>query len=180
MKAATVLAAVAVLGLSFSFTPASGATRAKGPKNAAAGTGGAGGVRRAEGVGVVKFKGEPQPAHEEEARAAAPAKPATTSAPPGARGATTLALAADPEGDLAFDKKQLEAKAGRVAINLANRSEIPHNVVVEKGSEEVASSETVTDATTSLTAELEPGEYTFYCSVAGHRDGGMEGALTVE
>jgi plastocyanin len=121
-----------------------------------------------------------KPAHEEEAHGSAPAKPATTSAPPGARGATTLALAADPEGDLAFDKKELEAKAGKVAINLANRSQLPHNVVVEKGSENVASSETVTEATTSLTADLEAGEYTFYCSVAGHRDGGMEGTLTVE
>ena len=34
--------------------------------------------------------------------------------------------------------------------------------------------------TSTLKADLKPGEYTFYCSVPGHREGGMEGKLTVK
>ncbi len=33
---------------------------------------------------------------------------------------------------------------------------------------------------TSVSAELAPGTYTFYCTVPGHREAGMEGTLTVK
>jgi plastocyanin len=97
----------------------------------------------------------------------------------GGGGATTLELAADPGGALAFDQTELTAPAGEVTIHLTNDAQIPHNVEVEgNGVEEV--SDTVTGADTSLAVTLEPGEYVFYCAVPGHREGGMEGTLTVE
>jgi plastocyanin len=93
--------------------------------------------------------------------------------------AVTIMLAADPGGDLAFDQTELTAAAGEVTIEFMNESGIPHNVEVEgNGVEEV--SDTITEGSTSLTLTLEPGEYEFYCAVPGHREGGMEGTLTVE
>ena len=93
-------------------------------------------------------------------------------------GGTTLELAADPGGAFAFDKKTLEAPAGTITIHLTNDASIPHDIGVKgNGVDEV--SDTVKEGDVSLTVDLEPGTYTFYCSVPGHEAGGMEGKLTV-
>jgi len=90
-----------------------------------------------------------------------------------------LTLTADPDGALSFDTTELTAAAGEVTIELVNESGIPHNVEVEgNGVEEV--SETISEGSTELTLTLEPGEYEFYCAIPGHKEGGMEGTLTVE
>ena len=92
---------------------------------------------------------------------------------------TTLQLAADSGGALAFDKTTLDAPAGTVTIELTNDSSVPHNVEVE-GSGVEAKSDTVTGETTSVTVEdSSAGTYDFYCAVPGHREGGMEGTLNV-
>jgi plastocyanin len=97
----------------------------------------------------------------------------------GGGGGATISLAAAADGSLAFDQSSLTAAAGEITIELTNESGIPHNVGIEgNGVNEV--SDTITEGSTSLTVTLEPGEYTFYCAVPGHREGGMEGTLTVE
>jgi plastocyanin len=88
-----------------------------------------------------------------------------------------LTLTADPGGDFAFDQTELTAPAGEITIELVNESGIPHNVEIEG---EDAVSETITEGSTELMVSLEAGEYTFFCNIPGHREGGMEGTLTVE
>jgi plastocyanin len=96
----------------------------------------------------------------------------------GSAGATTLRLAADPGGALAFDKKSLRAGPGRVVIAFSNTSGVPHAVEVEgNGVEE--ETETITDGSERLAVDLDAGEYKFYCPVGNHEQAGMVGTLTV-
>ncbi len=93
----------------------------------------------------------------------------------------TFAVAADPGGALEFSEESASVPAGSVAVEFDNPSSTPHDVVIEDDRGiELARTEVITDATTSTEAELEAGEYTFYCSVDAHREQGMEGTLTVE
>jgi plastocyanin len=94
-------------------------------------------------------------------------------------GAEEVDLSADPGGDLAFDTDSLEAPPGEVALVMENPSQIPHNVSLEGEGVDEEGPTVEQGGTSTVAAELEPGEYTFYCSVSGHREGGMEGTLTV-
>jgi plastocyanin len=124
-----------------------------------------------------------QSTSQETASAPASAEPkATTGTPPPAPKTsvqTTLKLAANPEGQLTYDTKQLSAKAGQVRITMANMAPEPHNVTIAQGSKVLGATPTFQGGAKTLTINLKPGTYTFYCSVPGHRQGGMEGTLTV-
>ena len=82
---------------------------------------------------------------------------------------------------LAYVETDVSAKAGNDTIEFDNPSSTGHDVVIEDESGgEVAKTDVITDSTTTTTADLQPGTYTFYCSVPGHREAGMEGTLTVK
>jgi len=92
----------------------------------------------------------------------------------------TLALAADPGGALRFDKERVAVLAGRVTVRLTNDSTVEHNVTIAEGSRTLGATATITESTDTLALGLAPGAYVFFCSVAGHRESGMEGTLTVD
>jgi plastocyanin len=98
----------------------------------------------------------------------------------GGGGGSTLKIAADPSGALKFDTTSLEATAGKVTIDFTNDSSLPHNVKFEGNGVEDEGTDTVTGSSTSVTLDLKPGTYTFFCSVDGHRAAGMEGTLVVK
>jgi plastocyanin len=116
----------------------------------------------------------------------APATSATTASTPaassGGEGASSsLSVAANPEGQLKFDKTSLTAKAGKVTIDFANMSSIGHNMTVESSAGKVeGATPTFEGGSKSVTLNLKPGTYKFFCSVPGHRQAGMEGTLTVQ
>jgi mono/diheme cytochrome c family protein len=90
-----------------------------------------------------------------------------------------LDIAADPGGALAFVAEAAEAEAGSLSIRSPNESPIPHNVALENGGIDEVGPVVETGGVSEITVDVDPGEYTFYCSVEGHREGGMEGTLTV-
>lgn len=113
----------------------------------------------------------------------APAKPKTAAKAPASSsggGGTQLALAADPNGKIAYDKKTLTGKAGTNTINFTNASQVPHAVDVEgKGVDK--ETKTFQGGKASLTLKnLKPGTYEFFCPVADHREEGMKGTLTIK
>ncbi len=92
-----------------------------------------------------------------------------------------LDIEADPTGQLAFTTKEATAKAGKVTVDFTNSSPVPHDVAIEDSSgKTIAETEVLAEGSDSTTANLKPGTYTFYCSVPGHREAGMEGTLTVK
>jgi len=105
--------------------------------------------------------------------------PAPASSPAPGKAGSALTLAANPTGLLAYNTKLLSAKAGTVSITMTNMSPLEHNVTVAEGSKILGSTPTFKGGSKTLTLKLKPGRYTFYCSVPGHRQAGMEGTLNV-
>ena len=94
---------------------------------------------------------------------------------------TAIDIEADPSGSLAFTSDEASAKAGKDTVNFTNSSPVPHDVRIESADgEEVGGTEVFAEGSESAKVDLKPGEYTYFCSVPGHRQAGMEGTLTVE
>jgi plastocyanin len=108
-----------------------------------------------------------------------PSAPSTPAAPAPPAG-TPLQLSADPSGALKFDKTSLSAKAGKVTIDMKNPAPLQHNISITGSGVNQMGKTVSTGQTSTVTATLKPGTYTFYCSVPGHRQAGMQGTLTVK
>ena len=92
----------------------------------------------------------------------------------------TLKVSADPSGALKFDKSSLSGKAGKVTITMSNPSSVPHGIGVTGNGVDKDGKIVNQNGTSTVTATLKPGKYTFYCPVPGHRQAGMQGTLTVQ
>jgi plastocyanin len=98
----------------------------------------------------------------------------------GGGGGGTLAIETAASG-LAYASNTATTKAGTVTVDFTNPQSVGHDVAFESSSgETIGQTEVVSEGESSTTVELEPGTYTFYCTVPGHREAGMEGTLTVK
>lgn len=81
--------------------------------------------------------------------------------------------------DLAYTQAPPSGTAGPVTIAIDNPTAIPHNVVFEgfEGDRVLAEATSGSDFSS---AEVPADTYTYYCSIPGHREAGMEGEITFQ
>ena len=100
-----------------------------------------------------------------------------------AASAETLDIVAKPNPATEWEKEEYEATAGVVNISFSSPPGSNHNLNLVGpgapypllwGTAAGSPADKITHAVT-----LQKGVYTFYCSVQGHRTGGMEGTITV-
>jgi plastocyanin len=91
-----------------------------------------------------------------------------------------LDMPADPNGQLAYVSKQATAPAGQLEIDSKNDANIPHDIALEGNGVNEKGEEVASGGTSKISVDLKPGTYTYYCTLPGHREGGMEGKLTVK
>ena len=81
---------------------------------------------------------------------------------------------------LAYQFADAKAPAGELRVASENPQSVPHDIAVEGNGVNEKGEVVQGGGTSEFSADLQAGEYTFFCSVPGHREGGMEGTLTVE
>lgn len=120
---------------------------------------------------AIKLDGEPQG----EESAAATASPESGEATPAAGGGDPISVDAF---DMGFDPSELSMAADTdVTVTFTNTGFLEHDFVIEET--EFATAIYGNGGTEELVVNLPAGEYVYYCSVAGHREQGMVGTLTV-
>lgn len=112
----------------------------------------------------------------ESSAAAAPSSASTGSASTDAASDVITVTAVD----FSFSLDQDSVPAGSYELRLVNDGGASHDLVVERDGDDVAGTDPIGPGEeVTLTVDLEPGEYVFYCSIANHRSMGMEITVTV-
>ena len=109
------------------------------------------------------------------------ASPSTTTGA-AAGGGQALKVSADPNGAIKFTQTSLSAKSGSVTIDMANPSSsgTMHGIAIEGNGVDQDGNIVEPGSTATVTANLKPGKYEFYCPYDSHKQMGMEGTLTVK
>lgn len=71
------------------------------------------------------------------------------------------------------------AEDGSLEVTIECAGAVPHNVVFEGVNDDAIIAECAGDDSATATADVESGTYTYFCSIPGHREAGMEGEITI-
>jgi uncharacterized cupredoxin-like copper-binding protein len=116
---------------------------------------------------------------------AAAAPPADTTSTPasggGASAAVSLTAGEGGKTPFFFTPPKLTAKAGSVTFTLDNpsKNQAPHAIAIEGNGVDKDGETAQPGGKSTVTVDLKPGKYEFYCPVPGHKEAGMQGTLTV-
>lgn len=124
-------------------------------------------------AGIRELEHAPEDDHDAEAGGQ------VASAGAGARDVPEDAAVWESEEGIAFTSAP-ETMPSTTTMALVNTSGIPHNVVFEGFEGDRPLVEVQADGVDIQAVEVPAGTYTYYCSVAGHRQAGMEGEIAVE
>ncbi len=83
--------------------------------------------------------------------------------------------------DFKFDPSDSTVKSGNVSFNLKNDGQVTHSLEIEdvNGEDKELEGQVSPGQNGTLTVDLKPGKYDFYCPVGNHRQMGMTGEITV-
>ena len=111
---------------------------------------------------------------------AAPSDEGSTASTTPASGAPDADLAIN-LSDFMLDPSAVEAAGPTIAVDVTNDGPTPHNLSMRDAAGEVvaATEDLSAGDSETLTVELEAGDYTIFCALAGHESLGMTGTLTV-
>jgi len=110
----------------------------------------------------------------------ASAVPAAGAGKPVAAKDGKLEMPADPSGQFAYISKVATASAGPLEIDSKNESSTPHDIAIEGNGVKEGGKTVAGGGVSTVSVTLKAGKYTYYCTLPGHREGGMLGTLTVK
>ena len=104
----------------------------------------------------------------------------TVNQKPAVEKAGKLQIDADPTGQLKYLASSATATPGQVTISMTNKSSTPHDIAISGAGVSQVGKIVSGGGISTVSANLKPGKYTFFCTVPGHRAAGMVGTITVK
>jgi uncharacterized cupredoxin-like copper-binding protein len=85
--------------------------------------------------------------------------------------------------DFKFTPSDATVKSGQVSFNMKNDGQVTHSLEIEDvtpGHDQELEGNVSPGQSGTLTVNLKPGKYDFYCPIDDHKQMGMEGEITVK